>query len=127
MKSLGRAMRILKDATSVAPTVGAARTLSAVAAEFDSLFPQGSGGPATRAKPVIWTDMADFKGKIGGFRQAVATLLKLGMLPDGDFVGGAMAEVVAGGTSKLNAADLAALAHYLENLPAKANNPFGKR
>ncbi len=76
MKSMGGAMRTLKGATSVAPTIGAAQTIVAVAAELDSLFAKGSGGPPTRAKPVIWTDMADFKGKIGGLRQAAAALLK---------------------------------------------------
>jgi hypothetical protein len=65
---------------------------------------------------------------IGGWPESdIRDLLRLGMLPDGDFVGGAMAEVVGGGTSKLSDADLAALAHYLKSLPPIANNPFTRR
>jgi cytochrome c556 len=76
MKSLGGAMRILKKADSVAPTVDAAKTLVAVAAEFGGLFPKGTGGPATRAKPEIWSNMGDFKMKTEAFGQAAQALLK---------------------------------------------------
>ncbi len=76
MKSMGGAMRTLKKASNVAPTVDAAQTISAVAGELDSMFPKGSGGPATRAKPEIWANMGDLKSKIGGLRQAVAILVK---------------------------------------------------
>ena len=44
-------------------------------------------------------------------------LLKQGMTPDGDFVGGSMAEVVRSTTSKLNDEDLRAVAAYLKALP----------
>ncbi|MDP6175358.1 MAG: cytochrome c [Rhodospirillales bacterium] len=64
---------------------------------------------------------------IGGWSsQEIVDLLKSGMLPDGDFVGGAMGEVVEG-TAKLNDTDLKALAHYLKNLPPAPNDPFAKR
>jgi len=43
--------------------------------------------------------------------------LKLGMMPDGDFVGSEMAKVVNNGTSKLPDADIAAIVTYLEGLP----------
>ena len=42
--------------------------------------------------------------------------LQLGMVPSGDFLGGAMAKVVDHSTSKLTAADLAAMATYLMSL-----------
>lgn len=47
----------------------------------------------------------------------VVTLLKIGMLPDADFVGSEMAKVVNNGTSKLPDAELAAIATYLKTLP----------
>ncbi len=49
----------------------------------------------------------------------VVTLLKLGMLPDADFVGSEMAKVVNNGTSKLPDADVAAIATYLKSLPPR--------
>jgi mono/diheme cytochrome c family protein len=48
----------------------------------------------------------------------VAFLLKTGLTPDGDVVGGAMADVVEHGTSKLTDADLHAIAVYLKAQPA---------
>jgi mono/diheme cytochrome c family protein len=43
--------------------------------------------------------------------------LKLGMTPDGDFVGSEMAKVVNNGTSKLPDGDIAAIVAYLQSLP----------
>ena len=48
----------------------------------------------------------------------LALFFKLGMTPDGDFVGSDMAKVVNNGTSKLPDADLAAIVAYLRSLPA---------
>ena len=54
---------------------------------------------------------------IGKWRASDITyVLKSGFLPDGDYVGGAMTEVVEEGTSHLNDADRAAIADYLMNL-----------
>jgi len=47
----------------------------------------------------------------------IAKLLETGDTPGGDTVGGEMGKVV-GNTSKLNAADRAAMATYLKSLPA---------
>lgn len=44
-------------------------------------------------------------------------LFQIGMLPDGDFVGGVMAEVVSNETSRLDAADLDALIAYVKSIP----------
>lgn len=44
-------------------------------------------------------------------------LFSLGMLPDGDFVGGVMAESVSHATSKMTPADRQALIEYLSTLP----------
>jgi mono/diheme cytochrome c family protein len=47
----------------------------------------------------------------------IVTLLKLGMTPDGDFVGSEMAKVVNNATGKLPDEDVAAIAAYLKSLP----------
>jgi len=44
--------------------------------------------------------------------------LELGMLPDGDFTGGAMSSVIDDNTSRLSADDRRAIAIYLRSLPA---------
>ncbi|HEX6979621.1 MAG TPA: cytochrome c [Alphaproteobacteria bacterium] len=48
-------------------------------------------------------------------------VLKLGMTPDGDFVGGSMGEVVRNTTSKLSDDDLRAVVAYLKSLPPVEN------
>lgn len=45
--------------------------------------------------------------------------LELGMMPDGDFVGGSMAEVIDDNTSRLSATDRTAIAAYLQALPPR--------
>lgn len=55
---------------------------------------------------------------IGGWSETdIADSLGLGMLPDGDFFGSLMAEVVTDGTDKLSEADRRAIAVYLKSLP----------
>jgi mono/diheme cytochrome c family protein len=51
----------------------------------------------------------------------LADVLKQGMTPDGDFVGGAMGEVVRNTTGKLTDADIKAVVAYLKALPAIDN------
>jgi mono/diheme cytochrome c family protein len=48
----------------------------------------------------------------------LAFYLEIGMDPDGDFAGGAMAHVIDVGTGKLTPADRAAIAEYILSLPA---------
>jgi mono/diheme cytochrome c family protein len=61
---------------------------------------------------------------IGKWSEAdIVTALKMGMLPDGDFVGSLMSDVVNEGTSKLSDADLKAMAIYLRSLPPIKNRP----
>ena len=73
--------------------------------------PDGDAVPSLRPGP---------KG-IGDWSVAdIELALELGMLPDGDFVGGAMAEVVRNSTSKLTPEDRRAIAVYLKSLsPAR--------
>jgi len=61
------------------------------------------------------------KKGIGAWTAAdIVALLRDGDLPNGDVVGGAMAEVVENGTSHLTREDLQAIAVYLKALPADA-------
>ena len=55
----------------------------------------------------------------------IMDLLDAGILPDGDFVGGAMRDVV-GGAGKLSKADRKAIAIYLKALPPIANKVTAK-
>jgi mono/diheme cytochrome c family protein len=75
--------------------------------------PQGSGGGV----PNISGDKD--KGLGNWSEQDIVNSLSIGMLPDGDFIGGEMAKVVNNGTSKLPPEDLAAIATYLKSLPAR--------
>ncbi len=75
-------------------------------------------GPDGKKVPNITPDP---NGGIGDWRESDITfLLKSGFLPDGDFVGGAMTEVVEEGSSHLSDEDRAAIAVYLLSLPPVA-------
>ncbi len=47
----------------------------------------------------------------------IVSALEIGLLPDGDFVGGAMTDVIEQSTGKLTVDDLQAIAKYLSSLP----------
>lgn len=51
----------------------------------------------------------------------IVSALEIGLLPDGDFIGGAMTDVVDESTGKLTADDLIAIATYLKSLPPLSN------
>ena len=53
----------------------------------------------------------------------IAFMFKTGIMPEGDSLGAAMADVVEHGTSKLLDDDLAAIVTYLKSLPPIANRP----
>ncbi len=55
-------------------------------------------------------------------QQELMLLLEIGMLPDGDFVGGGMAAVIDDNTSQLTLEDRRAIAKYLQSLPPQAGN-----
>jgi len=58
------------------------------------------------------------KEKIAWSVKDIASFLDDGMTPSGDFVGGAMAEVIRN-TTLLSPADRNAIAHYIASLPAR--------
>ncbi len=76
-------------------------------------------GPGGKAVPAIHYGRGD---GIGAWQKEDITFaLETGMTPDGDVMGGAMAEVVENGTSYLNPADLNAIASYLMTLTPQDN------
>ena len=78
-------------------------------------------GPEGVFVPNITLDRTD---GIGGWSDdELIDYLQSGMTPDGDFAGGAMAEVIEEGTSELSAADLAAVVLYLRSVPALSTKP----
>lgn len=84
-----------------------------------ALFLAGTAdGPGGDAIPNITPDSAT---GIGDWSESdLAFFLQSGMLPDGDFAGGEMAEVISG-TSELTAEDRTAIARFLQSLPPIEN------
>ena len=83
--------------------------------DLDRPYAGNSRGPEGKGVPNITPDPN--KG-IGAWSESdIVTFLEDGLLPDGDFVGGAMVEVVENSTSKLSKDDLRAIAVYLKALP----------
>jgi mono/diheme cytochrome c family protein len=79
-----------------------------------------AGAPNPSGKGKIPNITSDPDVGIGKWSQDdVVTALTLGMLPDGDFLGQQMAEVVRNSTGKLPKEDVAAIATYIKSLPAK--------
>jgi mono/diheme cytochrome c family protein len=85
----------------------------------DAAFSGTKDGPDGDRVPNITPDPDT---GIGGWdRDQVARVLRDGALPDFDYVGGTMAEVVRNSTSRLTPEDRAAIAEYLLALPAISN------
>ena len=89
------------------------------APDADKVLAGASQGPDGGAVPNITPDPATGIGKWSD--DDLHSLFTLGMKPDGDFVGGGMAEVVSNSTAKLTAADRKALIAYLKSLPPVVN------
>lgn len=81
-------------------------------------------GPEGGAVPNITPDRNTGLGKWS--EDDLAYFLETGALPDGDYAGSSMAEVVDDGTGHLNGADLQAMAAYLKGLPAVRNADFAE-
>jgi mono/diheme cytochrome c family protein len=84
----------------------------------DRFLAGSKGGAAAKDAPNITPDR---QSGIGYWEEGeIVALLKEGVTPDGDFVDGAMAEIVHN-TARLTDADRRAIAVYLQSLPAKAS------
>jgi len=78
-----------------------------------------AGNPAGPDGKKVPNITPDDKTGLGGWAQIDMTyFLETGFLPDGDFTGGAMEEVVENTTSKLTKEDAGAMAEYLLSVPA---------
>jgi mono/diheme cytochrome c family protein len=83
---------------------------------LDRFLAGSHGGLEGKQAPNLTPDP---KTGIGGWsNDDIVALLKDGVEPDGDFVGGAMAEIVRN-TTRLTDDDRRAIAVYLKTLPAK--------
>ena len=82
-----------------------------------------SDGPDGDSVPNITPDL---ESGIGSWSQKeVVDVLKIGILPDGDFVGGAMTEVTDN-LAKFSDSDFLAVAKYLSSIPAIRNKVTAK-
>ncbi len=91
------------------------------APERDRFLAGTRDGPDGKAVPNI-TPNPD--NGIGGWSKTDITFaLQTGILPDGDVLGGAMAEVIEDATSHLTPDDRSAIAEYLLSLPALEGTP----
>lgn len=89
------------------------------ALDRDMAFAGAAKGPDGKAVPNITPDP---ETGIGKWRDKdLIFLFRTSLLPDGDAVGGGMAEVVANGTKYLSDADLEAIVTYLRALPPIRN------
>lgn len=76
-----------------------AATMAAIAPRLLEGFPEGSGsGARTEARPEIWTDMADFRAKMGDLERATADLAVASRSGDMKVIGPALGKV--GGACK---------------------------
>lgn len=91
--------------------LGALRQDLELAGNID--FPDGE------TSPNISTHRLDGIGKWSV--DDIEYFLDVGMLPDGDFVGGTMSAVIDGSTSKLHREDRLAIATYLKSVPPQAS------
>ena len=84
-------------------------------------FAGNPDGPDGESVPNITSHPED---GIGNWSEAsIATTLKLGMLPDGDFVGSGMGRVVSDNTGKQPDEDIQAIVAYLKSLPPLPGPP----
>lgn len=72
---------------------GHAAAIAALASMTGDVFPEGSGGDATRAKDEIWRDAAGFEAAVEAFRAAAAKLLDAAEAGDAGAVGAALGGV----------------------------------
>ena len=85
--------------------------------QWDQAFAGGDlGGPSGRVPNISGNP----ERGLGDWSEGdVVTALTIGMMPDGDFLGGEMGMIVANGTAKLPREDVQAIATYLKSLPPR--------
>jgi len=93
------------------------------ATKSDMAYAGTKDGPEGDLAPNITPDAETGIGKWS--HKEIFDVLKIGILPDGDFVGGTMTEVTEN-MAKLTDDDLNAIATYFKSLPAIQNKVTGK-
>jgi cytochrome c556 len=96
MEALGKDMKAIAavangEADSGAETLAAASRIAETSEKLLALFPEGSGGHGSRAKPEIWTDWAGFTQRNDEFRAAAGTLRTTVASGDAFAIGDALA------------------------------------
>ena len=95
-------MPAVKNGTDVKATGHASNGLDLFGHSLAGLFPEGSGGPGSRALPAIWENKADFVARSSAFGDAAARLNALASA--GDAAGfAAQARVVEQGCNSCHA------------------------
>jgi cytochrome c556 len=94
MKTLGGHMgaigQILKVGMPAGHLAGHTAAIKAISLMAPDIFPAGSGGGKSNAKPEIWSKPGDFKMAIANFQKAAANIAEAGMSADRAKVGAAM-------------------------------------
>ncbi|WP_158817307.1 cytochrome c [Methylocapsa sp. S129] len=85
-----------------------------------------AGGPNLEGKGRVPNITPDASGLGPWSQKDIAELLTSGLTPDGDSVGGAMAEVIRN-TAELPPSDREAIAEYLKSLPPRQTSPPEKK
>ena len=70
-------MPVAKNGTDPKPAGHAADGLDLFGHSIAGLFPEGSGGPDSRALPAIWQNKADFAARANAFGDSAARLKQL--------------------------------------------------
>lgn len=72
----------MKNGTDLKPVEYVGNGLARFGDSLPGLFPPGSGGPGSRAKPELWANKADFDAKAREFGAASARLAELAKTGD---------------------------------------------
>ena len=103
MRILGQSMGQLKRASNTASMQAPAAAISNAIKKLTAMWPSGSGGPATRAKAEIWSNLADFNSKMRAMQAAADALIRATASSDLDAAKGAFGNIrrTCGGCHKV--------------------------
>lgn len=76
-KAMGAIKKILEDGADLGGAAAPAQSLASFAKQVPGLFPAGSDKGDTKAKPAIWTSLADFTAKAQAFETESAKLVQV--------------------------------------------------
>ena len=99
----GQSMGQLKRASNTASMQAPPAAISNAIKKLTAMWPSGSGGPATRAKAEIWSNLADFNSKMRAMQAAADALIRATASSDLDAAKGAFGNIrrTCGGCHKV--------------------------